>query len=103
LNGAIAVHARDEYRIFDPKVLGTFGGSGAPSFDRCPFLAGDPNDLKAFSTESSLKLAEVRDRFGARLAPTSPEVQEDQIRVDIVKRDHFSVETRKLKIHEKAG
>ena len=85
-----------------PRSWAPFGRAGPTILDRSPFLAGDPDDLESFSTELGLELAEVRDRLLALLAPAPPEVEQDQIGVDVVERDHFAVQAGKLKIDETA-
>ena len=44
----------------------------------------------------------MRDRLPAGLAPASPEVEQDHVGVDVVKRDHFSAQVGKLEIDQPA-
>ena len=56
----------------------------------------------SFAGEFLLELDQVGDRLAARLAPASPEIEQDHVGVDIVKRHQFSAQIGKLEIDQPA-
>ena len=102
LERASSVSARKQHRIVDTELAHGLGRTGLAVARRCRFLAGDADHLKSFAGELLLELDQVRDRLAARLAPASPEVEQDHVGVDVMKRHQFSAQVGKLEIDQAA-
>ena len=102
LKGAGSVSARKQDGIVDSQLLDGFDRTGLAILRCRGFFTSDPDHLELFSSVFLLKLDQVRDRLPAGLAPASPEIQQDHVGVDVVKRDHLAAQVGKLEIDQPA-
>ncbi len=63
-------------------------------------LTGDPDDLHLLSTQGLLDLDQVGDRLAAGSTPGSPEVEQNQVGIEIVERDHLALDVGKPEVHK---
>ena len=63
-------------------------------------LAGDPDDLHLLAAQGLLDLDQVGDRLAAGSTPGSPEVEQNQVGIEIAERDHLAPDVGKPKVHE---
>ena len=101
LEGTRTFHAAEEDRVVDPEPFRRLGDVGRASVGG-PLLARDPDDFQPTGPQPFLQLDQVRDRLHARLAPGPPEIDQDQVGVEVAEMNGLAFEVGQEKVFDPA-
>ncbi len=85
-----------------PSFRAVFATQRRPGGRRRALFAGDSHDLKPLAAHSLLEIDQVRDRPEAGRTPGPPEIEQDEVGVDVLKMNRPALEVGQAKILDPA-